>query len=162
MRAPLHLLRGLAIVIFFPAINCGPNAPSPLPLTPLTPEGSVRFFSGIPERRSIVVQDVRAFADLWAEMHKNFSNVEPMPGIDFTTHVVVGFAMGERPSSGFAVHLSSARRQSDGILIRVVESVPAAGCALLPVITAPIDIASVPRTGGAIGFHVETITAGCQ
>jgi hypothetical protein len=156
------LFSALALLVALAFSACDATAPSPpLTLTPLVTSTAVGQHSGLVNRRAIVVTDQQAFADLWAEIHRSISSTEPMPIVDFSKEIVVGFAMGEQPSSGFSVRLRGAARDRSGVVVAVQEETPAANCVLLPVITAPIDLARLSRTGESIRFANETTIKGC-
>jgi hypothetical protein len=155
-------MRRLALLAVLALSGCDATSPSaPLTLTPLVTSTTIGQHSGVADRRAIVVTDQQAFANLWAEIHRNISSMEPMPVVDFTKEIVVGFAMGERPSSGFSVRIRGAARERGSVVIAIEELTPASGCVLLPVVTAPIDLARLSRTGESIRFDNETTVKGC-
>ena len=151
-----------AAVLAVCLVGCDLASPSvALPLTPLDAAGSTGIFSGIADRRSIVVRDRPSFEALWAEIHRHHSVVPTAPDVEFATDMVVGFAMGEQPTSGFGVTITGVSRGRSGFRIEVEETQPSAACALLPVITAPVALARLTRTDEPIEFITESAVEDC-
>lgn len=159
MRA-FRRLSSLALVAFILS-SCDAVSPSePLTLTPLMTSSPLGL-SGVGSRGSIVITNAQAFADFWAEANRRLTPVPPLPEVDFSKEIVVGFAMGQQPTSGYDVRVHDPQRSRGVVTLKVEETLPGPDCPLLQVITAPIDLARLTRTGDEIRFENETVVRGC-
>lgn len=142
--ALVAIVVGLLVASLGPGL--GPPALSPLP-------------SGLPfrhllqgrelatgERGYRVLRSPQALEAFWAEAGLG----GPPPGVDFNGTTVVAVLMGQRPSGGFAIEVTSVVRLGPEVLLGVVESSPGAGCAPPPGPTEPYDIVAFPASGGEV------------
>ena len=157
----LRLLISVALPIGLLSGCNGVTPSDPLTLTSIL-ANTTGITSGVRDRRTIVVTDAQAFADLWAELNQGSAPVPPLPAVDFAKEIVVGFASGGRPTSGYSVRLYDPVRVRGVVEVKVEETTPGADCALLQVITAPIDLARLTRTGEEVRFAVETVVKNCS
>jgi hypothetical protein len=87
--------------------------------------------------------------------------VPALPEIDFTKEMVLVAAIGSRPSSGYEVVFTGATEAGDVVTVDVESRIPGPTCVLLPVITAPLDLARIPRRNGAIVFRSTPKVVNC-
>jgi hypothetical protein len=142
--------------------GCAPTTPSPpLVLSPLESNGSLIPHAGREVRGPVIVRDAVAWESLWAEIHQKFTPVPPLPVVDFTAEIVVGFALGLKPSSGFSVRLHDPTWRRGVVTIEVEETNPGPGCAVLTVMTSPLHLARLTRSDGPIEFDPTSIIKNC-
>src|SRR5690242_5542560 len=76
--------------------------------TPVSMTGLIHYgLSPFGTDTTVVVRDSASWAALWNELHTS-SEVPPLPAVDFTREMIVGVAMGMRPSTGYDVQLTAA------------------------------------------------------
>jgi hypothetical protein len=142
--------------------GCAATTPSPpLVLSPLESNGSLIPYAGREVRGPVIVRDAVAWESLWAEIHARFNPAPPLPAVDFAAEIVVGFAMGLKPSSGFSVRLHDPTRHRGVVTIEVEETSPGPGCAVLTVMTAPLHLARLTRIDGPIEFDPASTIKNC-
>lgn len=122
--------------------------------------------SYLPDQIRTVVRDRNSWIDLWKRMHSvdpshPDPNLPPAPEIDFSREMLIVAGMGNQPSSGFAVFIDAAYERGPA-LIAVVRSVsPGRNCGVATVITSPVDIVRVTRTGLPVTFRETSILSQC-
>lgn len=98
---------------------------------------------------AVVLRDSAALADFWRQ-----AGAGGPPPIDFSREVVIGAALGERRSGGYAVRIGAARPVDGGTEIEILEQAPGAGCMSTMSLTQPATAAALPREAvkGAVRF----------
>lgn len=163
MRAPA-MLPFVAVVLG--AMGCGqplaPDVPVPVPITRFA-AGAHAFTasSALAEREHLVVREAQAWAELWERMWQHRSPVPDRPDVDFTREMVVVVSLGARPTSGFDILIDSAAVTAEGLTVSVRAIAPDVGCAVLPVLTEPVDIARLGRSPRPVRFEQRTETRTC-
>ncbi len=142
----------------------GPSAPiQPLAITRLRSERfSLTYASGLSTQQRLVVGDSGTWQQVWASIWRRLSPEPPLPQVDFGSEIVVVAAMGERLTGGFTILIDSASETTVGMSIRIRSISPGAGCATTQALTQPVDVARVPRRGGAVAFDERTETQECR
>ena len=71
--------------------------------------------------------------------------------------------VGPKPSSGYAVSISSVREQVAGILVSMLDVGPGgAGCAVATMITYPSIFAVIPKTDEPVKFQISQAKTDCN
>ena len=116
----------------------------------------------VQDRRRLVIRNATEWSDFWSELQGAVVPTPQPPAVDFTRQVVVAATMGQQPSSGYAIEFADVF-EADGTLFPVVvETSPAAGCVLTPVVTAPAVAVLIDRADLEISFVEERRTADCR
>src|SRR5262245_64975265 len=85
----------------------------------------------------------------------------PVPEVDFSREMVVVAALGRRPSSGYEIVFTGAS-EADGVVTMELETkAPGPRCVTLSVITAPVDLARVPKRDGRVVFRPTPTVVNC-
>jgi uncharacterized membrane protein len=108
--------------------------------------------SRVVQPRHVVARSAAEWRALWAAHHGPDATEPP---VDFSTRVVAGAFAGERPTSGFALTITSARRQGNALVLTVEEQQPPAGAITAQMITSPFHLVSLPRFDGDIQFDAR-------
>jgi hypothetical protein len=120
-------------------------------------------FSPLVTAQTSVVRDRDAWLRTWVALFPGSptSLPPPLPDVDFSREMVVVAALGSRPSSGYDVVFTSAS-EADGVVTMELETrSPGPGCVTLTVITAPVDLARVPKRDGSVVFHPTPAVTRC-
>jgi PrcB C-terminal len=148
---------------------------TPVPITPLRPKISgqrVPFMTicGIWDQLRLVVRDREAWVDVWKRIHavdpyrRQYAEPPLLPEIDFSREMVVVAAMGQRPSSAYAIVIDSAyayeRNYRLEIVVRSVEN--RKRCGAFTVMTAPVDIVRLPKTDRSVIFRETEVVPDCK
>jgi hypothetical protein len=119
-------------------------------------------FSSLDTAQNFVVRDRDAWVRTWASLYARVNALPPpLPDVDFSREMVVVAALGSQPSSGFEVVFTSAS-EADGVVTMELETrTPGTRCVTLTVITAPVDLARVPRRDGQVVFRPTPTVVNC-
>lgn len=125
------------------AVSSG--ASSPRSISVQTIAKGVR--SGIREFLETVIRNDAEWRALWQRHTSLQSTPPPLPAIDFKNELVIAIFLGEKPTGGYAVEITSAER-SDGVLtITYDEKSPRPGGMTIQALTQPFDIIRLAVTG---------------
>ena len=136
-----------------------PGMAVPMPITRLPLDGAA--FSGYEQPITLVVRDRETWQSTWSQVYRARNEVPPLPPIDFSTEMIVVAALGAKPTSGYAVELTSAYVSNGTVTVEAASVSPGPLCVTLQVITNPVDIARLPRRDGAVQFHFTPRVASC-
>jgi hypothetical protein len=128
----------------------------------LVPDGSAAAFqvidsgklSGIHAARTVVVKDAGAWATLWAE-HAGAG--KPLPAVDFSTSMVVGVFLGDRPNGCYSTSITGVTRNADGIAVQHTDTVPGMGVMCAMYVSVPAALAVVERSGLPVDFTTKIV-----
>lgn len=136
----------------------------PLPIVRLRAEPySFAYYSGLDQPGRIVVRDETSWQALWSQIHERFSEVPPVPAVDFSREMVVVVALGLRSSGGYSILVDAAHEASNaGLLVTVRSISPGSKCARTAALTQPVDIARVPRRDGEVSFLEQSEVTVCE
>ena len=116
---------------------------------------------GIAERKRLVIRDRDQFNEFWKELFRSSSDKPLLPEVDFSREMIVVAAMGQRPSSAYAIIIDSACEVGNQLEV-LVRSIDASKCGMqLGVLTAPVDVVRLPKTDLPVIFR-ETEISDCK
>jgi hypothetical protein len=141
----------------------------PVPLTPLGPKrsGPRTSFSGsqIKDPFRVVVRSRDEWLAVWKTLYQIIPSNGPYPDppeIDFSREMLIVAAMGQRPTSGYAIIIDSAYEQSDRLEV-VVTSVITIKCGgVYTSVTSPIDIVRLPKLERPVVFRELEVVPACK
>lgn len=106
-----------------------------------------RQSSGITDRRRIAIRNAAEWADFWQQVTASESPAAPVPEVDFSQHMVIAAALGERPSGGYTVEIAGISASNGRPVATVVERAPGPDCITTSALTQPVDAVIVPNEG---------------
>jgi PrcB C-terminal len=110
------------------------------------------FRSGIREPSQIAVRSQSEWQKLWRQ-HTSTSTVPaPLPVVDFDKEIVVAVFLGEKPTGGYGVEISSAEVADRALTVFVRETSPKPGAMVTQAINQPFHIVRIETAG------VETVS----
>jgi hypothetical protein len=110
--------------------------------------------SSIHTARNVVVKDAGAWAALWAE-HAGTSR--PLPAVDFSTSMVVGVFLGERPSGCYGTSISKITRNAAGIAVQHTDSMPGIAVLCAMYVPTPAALAVIDRSDLPVEFTAKAV-----
>lgn len=154
---------GLIMVLTMVACGASPAGPSQttLTVTRLAPNIRMPIDSGIERETLSVIKDPAAWQTLWNSIHANVSPAPALPAVDFTREMILVAAAGQKPSSGYAMTITSAVEANGEVTVSVDAMSPGSKCVGLTVMTSPVDLARVTRRDGPVRFNVARRTRDC-
>jgi hypothetical protein len=120
------------------------------------------LYSGISDRRRLVIRDMAAWTQLWNEATQQRAPRPPVPQVDFTRDVLIVASMGSRPTGGYGIEIPNVYESGGQRYVVVREISPAANCILPQAVSAPVVAVRVSRHAGATTFVEETRTRSCD
>ena len=105
--------------------------------------------SAIDSPRQAVIKSAAEFETLW----RAHAPGRPVPAVDFAKNIVLAVFLGSRPSSGFAVQITSAERAGDALVVTWTERRPGPDQMAAQVMTAPAHLVTVPQHKGEVRFE---------
>jgi hypothetical protein len=99
--------------------------------------------------RQVVARSAQEWESLW----RSVSPTRAMPAVDFSKDMVVGVFLGQRPTAGYGVQIVRTREDRGNLIVDYRETRPPAGTMSAQVITAPYQIATVPKFAGEVRFE---------
>jgi len=103
-----------------------------------------------PPNPSVTVVATQTKMDNLFTKHPNSCAVASDPNIDFTTQYLVGVFAGPKPTTGYAIKITSIVENNCEIIVNYYEKIPSANETVSQVTTNPSDFVLIPKT--AKGF----------
>lgn len=118
-------------------------------------------YAALKEGTRTVLRTEAAYRSFWQTVHASTSTVPERPDVNFRDQVVVAVVLGERPTGGYGVDLTSVKGSPDAEALRVTytETVPE-DCAVPQVLTSPYVLAAVDGDGEFV-FESRETTGTC-
>ena len=112
------------------------------------------YQSGISEPLEIVARNQADWTALWKKHASTESNPPPAPAIDFGKEMVVAVFLGERPTGGHDIEITSVERSGDNLVVSFVERSPQPGGVVTQAFTQPFHIVRVAaQSSGTVNFR---------
>jgi hypothetical protein len=105
--------------------------------------------SGVDRAQQVVIRTDAEWQRLW----RDHAPGRPAPAVDFTKQMVLAVFLGSRPSAGYGVQITDVQSAGSDLIVRWLETRPAAGTSSATVMTAPSHLVAVPRRDGAVRFE---------
>jgi hypothetical protein len=103
--------------------------------------------SGIREPSQIAVRSQSEWQKLWRQ-HTSTSTVPaPLPVVDFDKEIVAAVFLGEKPSGGYGLEISSAEVADSSLTVFVKETSPKPGAIVTQAINQPFHIVRIETAG---------------
>ena len=119
-------------------------------------------YSGYDQPTTFVVRDNATWESTWNQIHRRLSSVPPLPAVNFSVEMIAVAGLGGQPTSGYDLVLSNASEGDGTVTVEAKTRSPATRCAILPVVTSPIDLARLPRREGPVVFRLMPIATSCS
>ena len=150
--------RSAALIVLVLLTACGASAPQ-IPVVHLT---SLNVgYQVFPSETMLVVRDQQSWQTSWSLMTANQIPAPPLPTVDFTKDMVLVAAAGTRPTTGYSVSITDATESSGGVTVNVTITSPGSNCAVALHVESPVDVATIARRDGTVGFVVTRKTYNC-
>jgi hypothetical protein len=119
-------------------------------------------YSGIEDRRRLVIRHPDAWRKFWTEAMRNRSPLPEPPTADFENEMVIVASMGRRGTGGYSIEIDAVTQLDDALTVVVTETSPGEGCFLTQALTAPVTAVKVPRSDATVKFEDRTRTQDCN
>jgi hypothetical protein len=105
---------------------------------------------GITEKGVRVARTPSEWRELWDDHTRTRVPKPPAPPVDWESQMVVGVALGSRPSGGYGVEIQRVRMDNGAIVVEAREVAPAEGAIVPMVVTCPYRMITTDRRDGAV------------
>ena len=105
------------------------------------------FRSGVIEVTQIVVRTQAEWNALWQKHTSMESNPPPAPAIDFNKELIIGIFLGQKPTGGYEVEVTSVERSEGMLTVSFREKSPRPGAILTQAFTQPFHIVRIGING---------------
>ncbi|WP_029272340.1 protease complex subunit PrcB family protein [Flavobacterium sp. KJJ] len=136
-------------------VDCGANTDLAFTGFPLLCNYSIKT---LPVKPAAILVASQEKMDSNFTKHENTCTAASDPTIDFTKNMLVGIFAGEKPTSGYAIKMTSIVENNCEVIISFYEKAPLAGEAITQAATYPSDFILIPRTSKTILFNPVTET----
>jgi len=134
-------------------VDCGVNTEVAFTGFPLLCNYSVK---NLPTNPTAIVVNTTEKMETYFTKHENTCTVPSDPNIDFTQKFLVGIFAGAKPTSGYAIEITSIVENNCQIVINFYEKSPQNGETLSSAPTYPSDFILIPKTVKPIIFNRTT------
>ena len=110
------------------------------------------FRSGIREPSQIAIRSQTEWQKLWRQHSSASTAPAPLPTVDFAKEIVAAVFLGEKPTGGYGVEISSAEVADSSLTVFVKETSPKPGAIVTQALNQPFHIVRIETAG------VETIS----
>jgi hypothetical protein len=108
------------------------------------------------------VADLDTWIDAWSAIHANKSQPPQRPTVTLDQETVVLILLGQRPTGGYGVAVTSIDTGTEPVEITVEVTSPAADAMVTQALTSPYLIIGIPGPGRSIVLTGDDIAAGYQ
>ena len=108
--------------------------------------------SGIREPSQIAIRSQTEWQKLWRQHSSVSTAPAPLPTVDFDKEIVAAVFLGEKPSGGYGIEISSAEVVGSSLTVFVKETSPKPGAIVTQAINQPFHIVRIETAG------VETVS----
>ena len=115
------------------------------------------FRSGVRERKFLVIKTEPEWKAVWQSHGQPLIPVKELPRVDFDKEMVVAVFVGEKPTGGYKVEMTSIEEEREKGRLRIVlrESKPPVGSIAIQALTQPYQILRVKKTDLTTTFVTE-------
>ena len=137
-------------------VDCGANTNVAFTGFPLLCNYAVK---NLPTNPAAIVVNSTEKMEYYFTKHENTCTVPSNPNIDFTQKYLVGIFAGMKPTSGYAIKITSITENNCQMVINFYEKGPQAGETISSSPTYPSDFILIPKTAKPIIFNRTTETS---
>ncbi len=101
------------------------------------------YRSGIRESLQTVIRNRAEWQKLWQKHVSIQSNSPPPPAMDFSNELIIAVFLGEKPTGGYEIEITSAQRSDSILTVSFIEKRPKPGGMQIQALTQPFHIARV-------------------
>ncbi len=110
-------------------------------------------YSGLDNRKEIVINDSSTFGELWNQMFSIYHPLPGLPEIDFMNYTLVGISIGTRSTGGYSVEIVEIYETPEKVEIIYKISSPAPDDYVTMALTQPYHLVLIPKTSKEITFR---------
>jgi hypothetical protein len=112
--------------------------------------------SGVKDQEYHDLHNVKDFQTWWNKAYSTYSEVPPLPKVDFTKNMVIAAFMGEKSHGGYSMRVEDIQQTPDAYNVNISISIPGQGCRTTQDTVQPFQFIVVPNNNGTfINWNVK-------
>lgn len=111
--------------------------------------------SSMTEPQEVVIRNSEDWQKLWSQIHGTLEPMPSVPTIDFSTHMVVGYFLGQRSSGGYSVSIEEVLETGDAITVTLTTTRPGRNSIVSQALTSPYAIQAIPKNDKNVIFKLS-------
>jgi hypothetical protein len=115
--------------------------------------------SGLSTATHVVVGDSLSWRTIWQAIYANRLPQPPLPSVDFTSHSVLVYGLGESYAS---LQFDSLVPGEAGVTAYLTRTVPGSSCVVAAVILTPAIAVDVPEKVAVQAWSLRTVVSECS
>lgn len=118
--------------------------------------------SGVKEHEYHDLHNAKDFQTWWSKAYSTYSDVPPLPTVDFTKNMVIAAFMGEKTHGGYTLRVENVEQTLDAYNVKIKISIPGNNCRASQDIVQPFEFVVVPNNNGVfINWNEEQTNKIC-
>ncbi len=109
----------------------------------------------VSKRGTMVINSAAEWKSAWQKAHGNERPVPAAPTIDFKRYTVLGVFLGNKPTSGYSVAITSVRKSGPGLVAVVSVSSPKPGDVTMQAESSPYFFRAIPASKSQVKFAAK-------
>ena len=150
------LFRIIPFVVLLMLTACGASEFPESSEKVLEPVEVTHIETSITEPKNVIVNDQRAWVELWADHVHYLTPAPELPVVDFSKNMVVGIFLGATPNGCYSMSILSIVETSTQLVIKYKVNSPAKDAICTQVIVYQSKLLLLPKTSTTITFINET------
>jgi len=102
--------------------------------------------------KNLIITTQKDMDLIWMKMFGKYPKKPPIPMIDFETKQLLLVTMGEQPSGGYTIKVSSVLKNVKSILVTIEDAKPGKNCNTTLALIYPFQLIEMPKTEKKITF----------
>ena len=121
-----------------------------------------RYNSGIPDSSFTTIRDAVRWEDMWRRLTARHGPPRPPPPIDFNQDMALVATLGTQRTGGYTITIDAAIDRGTVVEAHVSRRAPGRECGVTAALTAPADVAIVPRREVEVRMLAHDYIADCS
>jgi hypothetical protein len=117
--------------------------------------------SAIPEHGQQFIKSPAAWEAYWRGVHGGLPTLPPLLPVDFSQNNVVGVSLGQKPTAGYNLKISSISSTSAGTVVSLTETTPTITCKVAYHFSNRYLIVRTPQLVEPVSFRVTSENRRC-
>lgn len=109
-------------------------------------------YSGHELRKNYIITDAATWKDIWAETLSDHPQMPEVPGVDFSTEMVLAVYMGRKTSGGYSTTIERVVETDDKLEVFVKETRPGRGMMTTMALTNPYHAVKIQKSDKKVEF----------
>jgi hypothetical protein len=124
--------------------------------------GIYRTNSGIGDSTFTILRNAADWQEVWQRLRARHFPTRPLPPIDFEQEMALVATLGARRTGGYAISIETVIDRGAYLEAHVLRRAPGSDCGVGGALSAPADVAIIPRRDVAVRMVVHDTVTQCR